>query len=146
MKTKPLAAVQHWLYTANSKLVRLEIGRYSSSLYDNICLTFFSRSCLTGKVFLELPGTVVRKTLAWTVDKPKFKNTLIHLVNNWTHILSIKLCAKALRSKRWEVFLSIWGSCYTTLDAKLFEYAATLLPGFIGTYLHRNISTQLFNK
>ena len=28
-------------------------------------------------------------------------------------------------------FLSILGSCYTTLDAKLFEDAATLLPGFI---------------
>ena len=37
---------------------------------------------------------------------------------------------KALRSKRREVFLSILGSCYTTLDAILFEDAATLLPGF----------------
>ena len=27
-----------------------------------------------------------------------------------------------------EVFLSILGSCYTTLDAKLFGDAATLLP------------------
>ena len=27
--------------------------------------------------------------------------------------------------------LSILGSCYTTLDANLFEDAATLLPGFI---------------
>ena len=41
---------------------------------------------------------------------------------------------KALRSKRGEVFLSVLGSCYTTLDAKLFEDAATFLPGYIGTY------------
>ena len=30
-----------------------------------------------------------------------------------------------------DVFLSILGSCYTTLDAKLFEDAATLLPVYI---------------
>ena len=27
-------------------------------------------------------------------------------------------------------------SCCTILDAKLFEDVATLLPGYIGTYLH----------
>ena len=32
-------------------------------------------------------------------------------------------------------FIYILGSCYTTLDAKLLEDAATLLPGYIGTYL-----------
>ena len=31
--------------------------------------------------------------------------------------------------------MSILGSCYTTLDAKLFEDAATLLPGFIGAFI-----------
>ena len=42
---------------------------------------------------------------------------------------------KALRSKRREVFPSILGSCYTTFDAKLFEDAATLLPGYIKVYV-----------
>ena len=41
---------------------------------------------------------------------------------------------KALKSKRQEVFLSILGTCYTTLDATLFEDAAMLLLGYIGTY------------
>ena len=44
------------------------------------------------------------------------------------------LLTKAPRSKRREVFLSILSSCYTTLDAKLFEDAATLLPGYFGAY------------
>ena len=34
-------------------------------------------------------------------------------------------------SKRREVFLSILGNCYTTLDAKLFEEAATLFHGYV---------------
>ena len=42
---------------------------------------------------------------------------------------------EGLRSKRREEFLSILGSCYTTLDAKLFEDASTLLSGHIGTFL-----------
>ena len=32
----------------------------------------------------------------------------------------LTLLTKALRSKRQKVYLSILGSCYTTLDAKLF--------------------------
>ena len=45
----------------------------------------------------------------------------------------LTLLTKALWSKRREVFLFIFGSCYTTLDAKLFEDTATLLPGYIET-------------
>ena len=48
-------------------------------------------------------------------------------------ILILTLLTKALRWKRREVFLFILGNCYTTLDAKLFEDAVTLLPGYIGT-------------
>ena len=48
--------------------------------------------------------------------------------------------ALGLRSNRREVFLSILGSCYTILDAKLFEDAATLLPGYTGA--KKNIEMQ----
>ena len=40
------------------------------------------------------------------------------------------LLTKAPWSKRGKVFSSILGSCFTTLDAKLFKDAATLLPGY----------------
>ena len=56
------------------------------------------------------------------------------LINIHHYLLFIlTLLTKALRSKRREFFLSILGSYYTTLDAKLFEDAATLLPGYTGT-------------
>ena len=46
-------------------------------------------------------------------------------------LVILTLLTKALRSKRREVFLSILGSCYSTLDSKLFKDAATLLPGYM---------------
>ena len=52
----------------------------------------------------------------------------------FTFILT--LLTKALRSIRQKPFLADLGSCYTTLDANLFEDAAALLLGYIGTYLH----------
>ena len=46
----------------------------------------------------------------------------------------LTLLTKALRSKRRDVFLSILSSCYTTLDAKLFEDAGTLPLGYTGIW------------
>ena len=37
--------------------------------------------------------------------------------------------------------LSVLGSCHTTLDSKLFEGAAMLLPGYIGTLLRLQLYT-----
>ena len=48
----------------------------------------------------------------------------------------VTLLTKAFKSKRREVFLSILGSCCTILDAKLFEDAATLHPGFMELYVN----------
>ena len=53
------------------------------------------------------------------------------MIKQLPKILTRNLLTKTLRSKRREVFLSVLGSCHTTLDAKLFEDAATLLPDFI---------------
>ena len=49
---------------------------------------------------------------------------------NTSRRFDLTLLTKTLSSKRREVFLSILGSCYTTMDAKLFEDAATLFLGY----------------
>ena len=67
--------------------------------------------------------------LCETKEKPALAET-----SNTKFLLSASISTlhtKAPWSKRREVFLSILSGCYTTLNAKLFEDAATLFPGYV---------------
>ena len=95
---------------------------------------------------LFLSSSSWRSSLLLLLSVADFKNILVNMrvlnILRTDYVFDIlrtiryilTLLTKALMSKHREVFWPILSSYYTTLDAKLFKNAATLLPGYIIIY------------